>query len=200
MEPDVADARWCSPRSLCVQPPFQLTSVVWRPQMGVADSRGECCRLLGLTVALSAGFHFRLLCSWNSWMDGGAAIVVLAVSPLAALSLRTAVKSCGTSVYTPYSCFPFRNWWRFLLVSTTFWMIRVRFGLWPTDTGVHPTRWAVVMRTLRTHNNGVRYSIRFDQSFWNSGVGTWYKLPLLLLLQSIIYRNHTKHSSLILAD
>jgi hypothetical protein len=32
-------------------------------------------------------------------MDGGAVIVVLAVSPLAALSLRTGVKSCSTSVY-----------------------------------------------------------------------------------------------------
>jgi hypothetical protein len=34
-------------------------------------------------------------------------------------------------VYTPYralySCFPFRSWWRFLLVSAMFWTIRVHF-------------------------------------------------------------------------
>jgi hypothetical protein len=35
-------------------------------------------------------------------MDRGAVIVVLAVSPLAVLSLRTVIKSCSTSVYTPY--------------------------------------------------------------------------------------------------
>jgi hypothetical protein len=76
--------------------------------------------------ASSVGVRFRLLCSRNSSVDAGAVIVVLA-----ALSLRTAVKSCSTCVYIPYralcSCFPFSSWWRFLLVSVMFWMIRVHF-------------------------------------------------------------------------
>jgi hypothetical protein len=89
-------------------------------------------------------------------MDGDAVIVVLAVSPVEALSLKTAITSCGTSLYTPYSCCPFRNWWRVFLVFTTFWMIRVRFGLSLTDAGVHPARWAVAMSTLHIHSIGVR--------------------------------------------
>jgi hypothetical protein len=104
-----------------------------RPQLGVADSRGGCCRLLGTFVGVVCRLRFRLRCSRNSSIHGSAAIVVLAVSPLAALSLRTAGKSCTASVYAPYSCFPFRSWWRVLLVSAMFWTIRVHLGLWPTD-------------------------------------------------------------------
>jgi hypothetical protein len=76
-------------------------------------------------------------------------------------------------VYTPYSCFPFRSWWRLLLVSTMFWTIRVRFRLSQADAGVHPTRWAVAMSTPYTHSISVRMLFyvfifqhqRFDQSF-----------------------------------
>jgi hypothetical protein len=51
--------------------------------------------VVGLLAPLSTspvGFHFHLLCSWNSLMDRGAFIVVLAVSPLAVPSLRTAIE------------------------------------------------------------------------------------------------------------
>jgi hypothetical protein len=46
-------------------------------------------------------------------------------------------------VCTPYmalcSFFPFRTWWKFLLMSAIFWMInRVCFELSPTDAEVHP--------------------------------------------------------------
>jgi hypothetical protein len=117
--------------------------------------------------------------------------VVLAVSPLAALSLRTTVKSCSTSVYTPYralyGCFPFRSWWRFLLLSAMFWTIWVHFLLSQTDAGVHPARWAMAIYTPRTFYmipsgsgcccmvlsySNIRDSVRFDQSFWNSGMRT----------------------------
>jgi hypothetical protein len=57
--------------------------------------------------------------------------MVLVVSPLAVLSSRTAMKLCSSSVYTLYrvfySCLPFRSWWRFLLVSAMFWMIKSPF-------------------------------------------------------------------------
>jgi hypothetical protein len=82
--------------------------------------------------------------------------VVLAVSPLAASSLRTAFKLCSTSVYTPYrvlyTYFPFRSWWRFLLVSAMFWTIRVCFGLWPTNAGVQPAKRAIVVSTPHTRS------------------------------------------------
>jgi hypothetical protein len=90
------------------------------PLVGVVD-------FLALLSASCVGFRFRLLSLQKSSMDGGAVTMVLAVSPLAALSLRTAVKSCSTSMYTPYralySCLPFRSWWRFRPVSTMFWTI-----------------------------------------------------------------------------
>jgi hypothetical protein len=60
-------------------------------------------------------------------MEGRAVIVVLAVSPVAALSLRTAVMSCSSSVHTLYSCFLFRSWWKFLLVPAMFRTIRFPF-------------------------------------------------------------------------
>jgi hypothetical protein len=85
-------------------------------------------------------------------LAGGAVRVVLAVSSLAALSLRTAVKSCSTSLYTtyraPYSRFPFRSWWIFLLVSAMFWTIIIHFEISPTDGGVHSTRRVIAMSTL----------------------------------------------------
>jgi hypothetical protein len=94
-------------------------------------------------------------------------------------------------VYTPgralYSCFPLRSWWRFLLVTAMFCMIRVHFGLSPTYAGVHPAKRAMAVSTPRTcfmtasvsgsccmvfsHSN-LRDLVRFGQSFWNSGVGT----------------------------
>jgi hypothetical protein len=43
---------------------------------------------LALLLASSVGFHFYLLCSQNSSMDRGAVIVVLAISPSAALSFE----------------------------------------------------------------------------------------------------------------
>jgi hypothetical protein len=70
----------------------------------------------GFSVLLSVsseGFRIHIVCSQNFSLDGGSVIVFLAHSPLAALSLRTVVKSCSTSVFTPYkmlySCFPFSN-------------------------------------------------------------------------------------------
>jgi hypothetical protein len=89
-------------------------------------------------------------------LDGGAITVALAVFPLAAVSLRTDVKPCSTSVYMPYralySYFPFRSWWRFLLVSTMFRTIRVHLKLSPTDAGVHFTKQAMAMSTLHTRS------------------------------------------------
>jgi hypothetical protein len=89
--------------------------------------------------------------------------VILAVSSLSPLSLSTSVKSCTTSVYTPYralySCFYCNNWWRFLLVSAMFYTIRVNFRLSPTDAGVHPPRRPMAMSTpvYMFHNTiGVR--------------------------------------------
>jgi hypothetical protein len=62
-------------------------------------------------------------------MDGDNVIMLLAVSLLAALSLRTAVKSCSTSVYAPYkalhNCFPLRFRCKFFLMSAMFCTIRV---------------------------------------------------------------------------
>jgi hypothetical protein len=93
-------------------------------------------------------------------------------------------------VYTPYralySCFPFRSWCPFLLVSAMFWMNRVHFGLSPTDAGVHPSRRPMAVSTPRPLSvtasasgccrmffySNLTDSVRFDQSFWNSGVGT----------------------------
>jgi hypothetical protein len=65
-------------------------------------------------LSTSVGFRFHLLCWQNSFMDGGADIVVLAVFLVVVPSLRTAAKLCSTSVYTfykaLYNCFPFRSW------------------------------------------------------------------------------------------
>jgi hypothetical protein len=113
-----------------------------RRQLGVVDSSGECCRLLGSFVGFVITFSLSSLCWRNSSMDGCAVIVVLAVSHLPALFLRTVVKSCSTSVYTPYraphSYFPSRSWWTVLLVAAIFWTIRFRFGLPPTNAGYIP--------------------------------------------------------------
>jgi hypothetical protein len=69
--------------------------------------------------------------------------MVWAVSSLAALSWRTAVKSCSTTVYAPYrsqySRFPFRNYCRFLLVSAMILTIRVHSWFSSTDAEVHLT-------------------------------------------------------------
>jgi hypothetical protein len=62
---DVADARWCRPRRLRGQPPIQLTSVgqrisAWElqtsTQLGVVDSCGGCCKLLGSFVGVICSF------------------------------------------------------------------------------------------------------------------------------------------------
>jgi hypothetical protein len=104
MAPDVADARWCRPRRLRGQPPLQLTSVGRKIPNGNFRFRRSWGSLtpavdvVGILVLLSAspvGFRFRLLCSRNSSLDGGAVIMILAVSPFAAPSLKTAVKSCS---------------------------------------------------------------------------------------------------------
>jgi hypothetical protein len=86
MVPDVADARWCLPRRLHGQPQFYLTSVRRRSSgleleasivvrgllTPVVDNVGFLARL----SVSSVGFRFHLLCSRNSSMDGGAAVVV----------------------------------------------------------------------------------------------------------------------------
>jgi hypothetical protein len=104
----------------------------------------------------SVGFYFRLLCSRNSSLDGGAVIVVLAIYTLPAPSFKTAFKSCSTSVYTPneelYSCFRVSNWWRSLLVSSIFWTIKVHFEISPTDAGVHFAIRAMKMRIQRANS------------------------------------------------
>jgi hypothetical protein len=69
---------------------------------------------LVLLSASSEDFRIHLVCSRNSSLDGGAVMLVLSVFPLAVLCLRSAVKSCSTSVC---SCFPLSGRWRFLLVS-----------------------------------------------------------------------------------
>lgn len=46
---------------------------------------------LAALLVSSEGFRFRLLCPQNSWIDGGAAIVILTVSSFAALSLGAAL-------------------------------------------------------------------------------------------------------------
>jgi hypothetical protein len=124
-------------------------------------------------------------------MDGGTLIVVLAVWTLAALCLRTAVKSCSTSEYilyrALYSRFPFRSWWRFLLVFAMFWTTGVHFGIPPTDARVDHAKggkFFSIPRARPTKPSASKYcclvfsysslwgSVRLHQSFWNSWVGT----------------------------
>lgn len=50
---------------------------------------------LALLPASSVSFHFRLLYSQNSSMDGGAVIIVLIVSPFAELSLAAILSEAG---------------------------------------------------------------------------------------------------------
>jgi predicted permease len=115
---------------------------------------GDVVSFLTLFLASSVGFLYHLLYSLNSSTDGDAEIVVLVLSPLAALSLKTAVKLYSTSVYilyrAPYSCFPFTSCWRFLLVYAVFWMVGAHFGLSPNDARVYPARRAMAVSTLRT--------------------------------------------------
>jgi hypothetical protein len=206
MAHDVADARWCRPRRLRGQPPFQLTSRL-RLQLRVLVVV-DVVSFLVLLSASYVGFRFRLLCSRKSSMDGGAVIVDLAV-----FTLRTGAKSCSTSVYTPYralySWFPFRSWWRFLLVSAMFWTIRVHVGISPTDAGVQPARREMALSARRTRSmkasasgcycmafsySNLRDSARFDNSFEYSGVGTLVMVRVTTPITiAIIHRNHTKH-------
>jgi hypothetical protein len=60
----------------------------WESFPPIADVAG----FLVLLLALYEGFYSCLLCSENSSLDGDSVMVVLAVSPLAALSLGTAIK------------------------------------------------------------------------------------------------------------
>lgn len=136
-------------------------------------------------------------------MDGDAVIVVLHVSFLAALTLRTAVKSCSTFVYTShralYSFFSFWSWWRFFLVS---WTIRVHFWLSSTDAEAYPSRRAMALSTPRTRSvtasvsgccclvfSSSRGLTRTSEFLWRQMRYPWYKLTLLLLLQLITYRD-----------
>jgi hypothetical protein len=106
-----------------------------------------------------------------------------------------------------YSCFSFRNWRRSLLVSTMFWAIRVHFAHLLSDAGVHPPRQAMVVNTPYTRSmtelasgcccmvilySSLRDSVRFYQSFWNSGVGT---LAMVWVTTTVL--SYTIHQSLI---
>jgi hypothetical protein len=133
--------------------------------------------------ASSVGFRFRLLCLRNSSMDGGAVIVVLAVSPWRRCvwgkpsSRAASLCTLHTGRYAS---------WRYLLVSAMFWTIRVHFVLSTTDARVHPARRAIMASIPHTGSmtapvsgccmvfsySNLRDSVTFDLSFWNSGVGT----------------------------
>jgi hypothetical protein len=92
---------------------FRVGTSGFNCNWGLLTPMVDVAGFLALLLVLSVGFYFCLLCSWNSLMDGGAVIVVLAVSLVAVISLSTDVKSCSTSVYTLYralySCFLLRN-------------------------------------------------------------------------------------------
>jgi hypothetical protein len=164
--PASLDGTWCCWRSV-----VSSASSPWSASISIDFSRAKKFRVgtsgfdwnlgsltpvvdivdfLALLSASSIDFRFQLL-EGRRCINCG-----LGCFPLPALSLRTSFKSCSTSVYTPYSepysCFPCRIWWRFLLVSAMFWTIRVHFGLSPTDAGVHPTSRALVVSTPRTRS------------------------------------------------
>jgi hypothetical protein len=114
-----------------------------RLQVGIVDCRGGCCRLLCSFVGGVCRFtHLSSLLT--EFLDGRRC------------SNCGLSYFCSTFVYTPYrtlySCFPFRSWRKFLLVSTMFWTIRVHFGLSPTNAGVHPARQAMAVSTPRTRS------------------------------------------------
>jgi hypothetical protein len=73
---------------------------------------------LALLSVSSVGFPFHLLCSQNSLMDRGE--VWSSLFPLWQRSLWGLLSSHVPPLCTlhtgHYSCFPFRSWWRFLLV------------------------------------------------------------------------------------
>jgi hypothetical protein len=173
----------CHPRYLCGLPPTLVGEEVpgvnlWlRLQLGVIDSGSGCCRPLDSFVGVVCVFPLlsslvtEFLSEWRCSNFG------LAVSTLVVLSLRTAVKSCCTSLYTPhralYSYFPSRSWWRFLPVPAMFWTITVHFKLSLTHVGVHSARTASPSGfccMVFSYSN-LRNSIRFHQ-IWISGVDT----------------------------
>jgi hypothetical protein len=108
-----------------------------RLQFGVVDSRGGC-RLLSSLVSAVCRFPLSSSLLTEFLVGRRCSNCGPGYFPLAALPLETAVESCSTSVYTPTSCFPFRTWWRFFLVSSVFWGVGVHFGLSQTDAGVRP--------------------------------------------------------------
>jgi hypothetical protein len=77
---------------------FSGGNFMLRRQLWVIDSRGRFCRLLGRFVGVVCRLLLSTFCTRNSSLDGGAAMMVLAVYPLAGHTLRTAIKSCSTSV------------------------------------------------------------------------------------------------------
>jgi hypothetical protein len=91
----VADPLWSHPRRPHGQPPIQRTSVGREFPGGnfiLLLQLGPVSGFLVLLSASSEGFRFHLLCSWNSSLDGGSVMVVLALSPATVLALRTSDK------------------------------------------------------------------------------------------------------------
>jgi hypothetical protein len=141
---------------------FRVGTSCFGRNLGFLTPVVDVVGFLALLSESSVDFRFRLLCSRNSYLYGGAVIVVMSVSPLAVLALRNVFKSCSISVYSPhgalYICFLFRSWCRFLMVSAMFWTIRVHFGLSPTDAEANPARqqrrqYVVVRRLLIPTSN-----------------------------------------------
>jgi hypothetical protein len=163
--------------------------------------------------ASSVGFCFHRFCSRNILMDGGAVIVVLAISLESGL-FENCRLSCSTYMYTAYralhSCFPFRSWWGFRLISAMFWTGRVHFGLSPTDRGIHPSRRTMAVSNPHTRSrrasasgcfcmvfsySNLRDSIGLNQSFWNSGVGTLAIIQLTTVITvRVCYGTRTTQS------
>jgi hypothetical protein len=63
----------------------------WVSSIPVADVPG----FFVLLLSVSEGFHFHLLCLWNSLLDGGSVMVVLAVRYTAAFLSVTGGESPG---------------------------------------------------------------------------------------------------------
>jgi hypothetical protein len=145
---------------------------------------------LALLSTSSVDFRFRLLSSRNSSLDGGTVIVDLAVTlwrrSLWGLPSSSVAPLCTLRTGRYTVAFPFRSWWRFLLVSAMFRTIRVHLEFSPTNSGAYPATQAVMVSipltiSLTASASGcymvfsfanLKDLTRFEQSFWNSGVGT----------------------------
>jgi hypothetical protein len=178
---------------------------IWlRLLLGVIDSL-YVVSFFALLLVWSIGFCVCLSYSHNYSVGGGAVIAVMAVSLLAALFLRIAVKLCSTHVYTPYRQL-YRSW-RFLLVSIMFWTVRVHFRLLLADTKLHPTKWALVVSSLQICSVAALVTLHIE---WCSCILTSEIQSSLTRASEIvgdisydkvttavtimhIYRNHTKH-------